>query len=216
MMRRIELLPETYQAQRRQRRTVSLIISAGVVLLALLLGYWLVLGVRIASAENDLDRVTAQNADLQTEIASLQRYADLETEVNEKKASLTTVMQGDVDWPAVLTEVGMVVPGEIWMTNLTASAGQTEGATAVGTETAPVRVNGEQPFGRVQFQGNSLTMPGVGKWLLRLATVKEFQALWLNDATEQVMGTTNVVHFDNTLELSDEAASGRFQEDLQP
>jgi Tfp pilus assembly protein PilN len=216
MMRRIELLPESYQAQRRQRRNISLIIAGGVVVLTLLLGYWLVLGMRIASSEDELARATADNADLRAEIDSLQRFAHLETQVNNKQAALATVMQSDVDWPAVLTEVAMVVPGEVWLTNLTASAGQTEGATAVGTETAPVRVGTAQPFGRIQFQGNSLTMPGVAKWLLRLGTAEEFEALWLNDATETELGTSKVVGFDSTLELSGKAASGRFQDELQP
>ena len=216
MMRRIELLPASYQAQRRQHRNVSFIIAGGVVLLALLLGYWLVLGVRIGSSEDELDATSARNADLQAEVDSLQRFADLEAEVKNKQTALTTVMQSDVDWPAVLTEIGMVVPGEIWLTNMTASAGQTEGATAVGTETATVRTTDEQAFGRIQFQGKSLTMPGVAKWLLRLGTAKEFRALWLNNATEEELGTSAVVSFDSTLELNDKAASGRFQKDLQP
>jgi Tfp pilus assembly protein PilN len=216
MMRRIELLPASYQAQRRQRRNVSFVIAGGVALLALLLGYWLVLGMQIASSEDELAAVTSRNAELQTEIDSLQRFADLETEVNTKQAALATVMTGDVDWPAVLTEVGMVVPGEIWLTNLTGSAGQTEGATAVGTETAPVRTSDEQPFGRIQFQGDSLTMPGVAKWLLRLGTAKEFHALWLNDASEEEVGSNQVIGFDSTLELNGNAASGRFQEGLTP
>ncbi len=216
MMRRIELLPESYQAQRRQRKNVSMIVVGGVVVLTLLLGYWLVLGMRIADAENDLEAASARNTGLQAEIESLQRFAELETEVNEKQAALATVMESDVDWPAVLTEVAMVVPGEIWFTNLTASAGQVEGASAVGTETAPVRVSEQQAFGRVQFQGDSLTMPGVAKWLLRLGTVKEFDALWLNDATETTVGSSDVIAFDSTLELSENAASDRFQEGLQP
>ena len=216
MMRRIELLPESYQAQRRQRKNISLVIAGGLVVLALLLGYWLVLGMRIAAAENDLEAASARNTDLQAEIDSLQRFAALETEVNQKQSALTTVMESDVDWPAVLTEVAMVVPGEVWLTNLTGSGGQVEGATAVGTETAPVRVSEEQAFGRIQFQGNSLTMPGVAKWLLRLGTAKEFEALWLNDATETTIGTSDVIAFDSTLELSEKAASGRFQEALRP
>jgi Tfp pilus assembly protein PilN len=171
---------------------------------------------RIADAENDLEAASARNTGLQAEIESLQRFAELETEVNEKQAALATVMESDVDWPAVLTEVAMVVPGEIWFTNLTASAGQVEGASAVGTETAPVRVSEQQAFGRVQFQGDSLTMPGVAKWLLRLGTVKEFDALWLNDATETTVGSSDVIAFDSTLELSENAASDRFQEGLQP
>jgi Tfp pilus assembly protein PilN len=216
MMRRIELLPESYQAQRRQRKNISMVVAGGMVLLTLLLGYWLVLGMRIADAENDLVAASARNTELQAEIDSLQRFAELETEVNEKQTALTTVMESDVDWPAVLTEVAMVAPGEIWFTNLTGSAGQVEGASAVGTETAPVRVSDQQAFGRVQFQGNSLTMPGVAKWLLRLGTVKEFDALWLNDATETTIGSSDVIAFDSTLELSETAASDRFQEGLKP
>ena len=216
MMRRIELLPESYQAQRKQRRNLRLIVAGGVVLLALFLAYWLVLGMRIAGAERELDSVAARNQELQAEIDSLQRFAALEAEVNTKQIALATVMQSDVDWPAVLTEVAMVIPGEVWLTSLTASAGQTEGATAVGTETAVVRVSEEQPFGRIQFQGNSLSMPGVAKWLLRLGAVEEFEALWLNNATEGDVGTTEVVNFDSTLELSDEAASGRFSNGLEP
>jgi Tfp pilus assembly protein PilN len=137
--------------------------------------------------------------------------------VNDKQAALSTVMAGDVDWPAVLTELAMVVPGEIWLKNLTASAGQTEGATPVGTETAVVRVSEAQPFGRIQFQGTSLSMTGVAKWLVRLGAVKEFEALWLNGATESDFTEgVEVVDFDSTLELNDRAASDRFQEGLQP
>lgn len=215
MMRRLELLPESYQAERRQRRNIASVVAAGVVVLAVLLGYWLLLGVRIASAERELARETARNEALQADIASLQRFAELEQEVAAKRAALVTVMKGDVDWPSVLTEIAMVIPGEVWLRSLTASAGTTEGATTVGTETAPVRINPEQPFGRMQFQGTSLSMSGVAKWMLRFGAVKEFDALWLNAASETELGEgVPVVDFDATLELNDEASSRRFQEQL--
>ena len=216
-MRRLELLPAVYEQRRRQRRAIAATVAVGVVALALLLGYWLVLGMRIEEAEDDLTRAAARNSELQAEIDSLQRFAQLEAEVNAKEAALATVMTGDVDWPSVLTEVAMLVPGDIWLRNLSASAGQTEGASAVGTETAPVRISDTEPFGRIQFQGVSLTMPGVAKWLVRLGTVKEFEALWLNDATESEFGTTTtVVDFSSTLELNDKAASDRYQDGLEP
>jgi Tfp pilus assembly protein PilN len=217
MMRRIELLPQTYIEERRQRRKTATIVAGGLVLLTLLIGYWISLGVQISGARNELAQIQARNQTLQAEVAELQRFADLEAEVNEKRASLATVMAGDVDWPGVLTEVAMVVPGEIWLTNLTASAGQTEGATQVGTETAAVRVSTQEPFGRIQFTGSSLSMPGVAKWLVRLNTVKEFNALWLNNATEgEATDAVEIVSFDSTLELSDRAASKRFQEGDPP
>jgi Tfp pilus assembly protein PilN len=213
MMRRIELLPAAQLERRRQRRQFALVAIGGLVLILIVLGYWFTLGLQIGDARNELAQVRSENAGLQAEIDALQRYAELENEVVTKRAALATVMAGDVDWPSVLTEVAMVLPGEIWLTNLSASAGQTEGATAVGTETAAVRINDEAPFGRIQFTGRSLTMPGVAKWLMRLETVKEFKALWLNSATESELAEgVEVVDFDSTLELDDGAASGRYQE----
>jgi Tfp pilus assembly protein PilN len=216
-MRRIDLLPQRYAEQRRQRRKLGLVVVAGLVALLLLIGWWFMLGLQIGTAEDDLAEVQAANAQLESQIAELQRFAELEAEVQAKRQALNTIMAGDVDWPATLTEIAMVVPGEVWLTNLTASAGQTEGATQVGTETAPVRVSNRQPFGRIQFTGSSLSMPGVAKWMTRLESVKEFFAVYLNSAAkaESAAGegasAVEIITFDTTLELSNRAASGRFQ-----
>jgi Tfp pilus assembly protein PilN len=217
MIRRIELLPASHLARRKQRQTVGLIAATGLVLVVVLLAYWFLLGVQISNEEDELVRAEARNQELQAEIDSLQRYAELEQEVQAKQAALSAVMVGDVDWPAVLTEIAMVIPGEVWLTNLSASAGLTEGATTVGTETAAVRINDQTPFGRIQFQGRSLSMPGVAKWLLRLKTVEEFDALWLNNANEsEAAEGVEVIDFDTTLELGEGSASERYQQQGLP
>ncbi len=216
MMRRVNLLPTTYVERRRQQRRVGSVLVVGLLILLLLVGWWFLLSQQIGDKESELADVQARNAQIQAEIDKLQRFAALEREVQTKVGALATVMAGDVDWPSVLTEIAMVVPGEIWLTDLTASAGATEGATPVGTETAPIRVSQNQPIGRIQFTGRSLTMPGVAKWMIRLESVREFASVWLNSATEQEEGTgVEVIEFENTLELSRRAiANRRFGEDL--
>lgn len=216
MMRRIELLPESYQRKRKERRTIMAIIAGGVVVLLLLVAYWVVLQSQVSDQKDRLDEVQATNAQLQSQIADLQRFADLDEEVRTKETALATVMAGDVDWPAVFTEIAMVTPGEVWLTDLSASAGLTEGAEPVETETAPVKVSDEAPFGRMRFSGTSLTMPGIAKWLIRLSTVRDFDASWLNSATETQIGTTNVLEFQSTIEFNAKAASGRFLAGDQP
>ncbi len=213
-MRRIDLLPEAYAARRRERRDVAIAVVAGAVVLLLLVGWWVLLGFRINDANRELADVQARNLQLQEDINELQEFVELQNEVTAKRGALQTVMAGDVDWPSVLTEIAMVIPGEVWLTNLSASAGQTEGSTPVPTEQNPIPLSAQEPFGRMQFQGNSLSMSGVGKWMIRLREAKEFRALWLNSATETELESAEVVSFDTTLELGDVAASNRFQDGL--
>ena len=211
MMRRIDLLPSAYQERRRQRRNTGLIVVAAMLVLLLVIGYWFILGTRVNQEKDKLAEAQATNQQLQASIAELSRFAELDAEVTSKRQALVAVMTGDVDWPAVMTEVAMVIPGEVWLTGMSGSAGNTEGAAPVGTETAPIRVSDQTPFGRISFQGKSLTMPGVAKWLVSLRNVREFAAIWLNTATlAQAEDLQDVVDFDSTLELSDRAASRRF------
>ena len=215
LMRRMELLPPRYALKRRARRNIGLVAVGGVVVLAALVVWWVLLGGEVADAERELAVVESRNASLQADIDTLQRFAELSDEVAQKRTALQTVMAGDVDWPALLTEVAMVVPGEVWLTGMTASAGTAEGATPAGTETAPVRISEETPFGRIQFQGSSLSLPGVAKWLIRQQSVDDFSAVWLNSATEtpadEATSAVPLTTFDSTLELSDTAASRRFE-----
>lgn len=214
MMRRIDLLPEAYATKQRERRSIAMVVVATLVVLLLLIVWWVGLGTQVSSAKNDLIEAQNRNADLQAQISKLNHFAQLQNEVQTKTQALQAVMAGDVDWPAILTEVAMVIPGEVWLTNLTTSAGQTEGAEPVGTETNAIRVSNATPFGRIHFAGCSLTMPGVAKWLIRLGTVKAFSAIWLNSATAPESATTCPVQFDSTLELGDKAGSERFERGL--
>ncbi|MDQ3660151.1 MAG: PilN domain-containing protein [Actinomycetota bacterium] len=215
MMRRIDLMPASYAERRKQRRAVGMVALAGLVVLAVLLAWWVFLGTQISTEEERLAEVQATNADLQAQIDELARFARLEQEVQQRQAALETAMTGDVDWPAVLTEIAMVVPGEVWLTSLQGSAVIPDGAL-VGTEDAEIDVAQAEPFGRVQFQGTSLSMPGIGKWMIRLGSVKDFQAVWLTSATENSaqieQGIPATFDFDSTIEFNEKAASLRFQE----
>ncbi|MFN2525559.1 MAG: PilN domain-containing protein [Actinomycetota bacterium] len=210
MMRRIDLLPPAYLERRRERRVLAAVVVGGLVVLLLLIAYWFYVGTQISDANDELAAVEARNAALRTEIAELQRFADLAAEVEAKQTALQTVFAGDVSWPSLMTEVAMVIPGEVWLTNMSGS-GTGEGASPVGTETAAIRISSKTPVGRIQFQGSALSMPAVAKWLIRLGTVEAFDAIWLNSAAESGEETAAFVTFDSTLELGDKALSRRFQ-----
>ena len=215
MMRRIDLLPPAYAQRKRERNALLMVGIGAAVAVLLLLGWWFWLGMQINDAETELARIQQTNADLEADIAELQRFVDLQNEVDAKRTALQTVMQGDVDWPGVLAEIAMVLPGETWLTNLNGSAGITEGFTEVPTETSPIPVAADETFGRIQFEGVSLTMPGVAKWMLRMEGVDSFFATYLQSATlEESEDEQETVVFQASIELGDKAASGRFQQRL--
>ena len=213
MMRRIELLPESYLRKQRERRSIGLILLAGLAVLLLLLVYFVKLGFDVDDAKEDLATVRSTNQGLSAQIAELTQFAQLDAEVQQKRQALVAVMTGDLDWPLLLTEVAMAVPGEVWLTSLTASAGNTEGSAPVGTETAPVRVSGNIPTGRIAFEGTSLSMPGVAKWLIRQEISKRFSSIFLTDAALTEEFSSEAFDFASTLELNENAYSERFLED---
>jgi Tfp pilus assembly protein PilN len=215
MMRRIDLLPASYAEKRTQRRNLGLALVSGLVVLGLLLAWWVMLAGQVADANSDLEAVESRNRTLQAQISELQRFADLQAEVESKEAALTAVMAGDIAWPSLMTEVAMVIPGEIWLTNWAASVGDTEGSSPVATESAEVRLSGKPPVGRISFTGKSLTMPGIAKWMIRLEDSKAFSAAFLESATEDEEegdegATTKVITFTNTVELNEKAFSMRY------
>ncbi len=218
-MRRIDLLPAVYERKRLERRNLFVVIIAGLLVLLLLIGWWVLLGFQVSDANSELAEKQAQNLQLQEEINELTQFAELEAEVQSKRTALQTVMAGDLDWPALLTELAMVIPDDVWLLNLTASAGLTEGAAPVPTEGNPIDIDPREPFGRILFTGKSLSMRAVATWLLRLDTVDEFLATYLGSATrteDPGPGGVPEVDFNNTIELGEEAISGRFQEEELP
>lgn len=207
MMRQMNLLPAHFALRARQRKTFGMVLIGGLGLILLVGLYWVTLGTQVAGAKEELAAAQASNARLETEIAKLQKFDALQVEVQTKAGSLLEVFAGDVAWTSLMNDVAMVAPGEIWLKTLTGSAGTTEGSAPVGTETAAIPVGQKSPFGRIQFTGTSLDMPGIGKWMMRLEDVKEFQSVWLNSATETAAGEQKVYEFDTTIELTDKASS---------
>jgi Tfp pilus assembly protein PilN len=217
-MQRIDLLPPSYAARRQDRRNRGYVIVAGLLVFVLLLGWYFMVRTQVSNARNELASVQQENASLQAQIEELQRFALLDAEVKAKRTALQTVFAGDIDWPAIMTEIAMVVPGEVWLDSITASAGATEGAAPVASEANEIRLSKQLPVGRISFAGNSVScMPGVAKWLIRLATVDEFEAAWIGSATEADTrpGCEPPVTYDSTLELNKKALSHRFEGDFE-
>jgi Tfp pilus assembly protein PilN len=209
-MRRMDLLPSTYAEQRRDKRNIGLVMLAGLSVLALLLFYWIMLGSKVKDKEDELTEVQQTNTQLQNQIAELQRFQDLATEVAAKEEALVQVTGLDIDWSALMTEVALVTPSDVWLTSMAGSRAGSAGETPVGTESALVRISKNAAAGRITFQGRALDMVDVATWLDALRDVRGVTAVFLNNADETPVEDRILVTFETTVELTEAARANRF------
>jgi Tfp pilus assembly protein PilN len=199
----INLLPPDIRERQRARRWTLAVVVIGFIVLAALGGFYFLQQVRLRDVQEDLEAQRAVNADLQQRIVRLQNVRQLQIEADRARDLLAELLQGRVLWSSVLRDISLVIPGETWLSGLTAAVGGEE--VAEDAEAAPVAAG---LIGQITFSGFAFEHPDVALWLSRLEDVKGFVNPWLSSATKTVVGTTEVVQFNNTVDLSEQAAAG--------
>ena len=198
---RINLLPpEVGERQKLRRRTLSTI-AIGVALLAIVGGFYFLQVVRLAGVDEDIRAQEGTNAGLRGQIAELQDIAALEQEIAATRDLLSTLLQDRILWSGVMRDVSLVIPGEVWLDGLSAGVG------AVAGEAAPVTTQGL--VGQISFSGFAFDHRDVALWLSRLEDVRGFINPWLSSSTKSELGTTTVVQFASSVDLSEEALARR-------
>ncbi|HLE78007.1 MAG TPA: PilN domain-containing protein [bacterium] len=173
-MIRINLLPR--ERARRVLVTPRIITLAvvGVVIVALV-GVTVYLNARNA-------RVQAEIEDLNTEIAVLApqvaQVEDLERRINalrQREQVLKRLDETRVPWETVLSELAAVMPRDVWLTRMGASAD-----------------------GSLTFTGNGLTYQAVARFMLNLDASPMFEAVDLSTTRKVKIGAREVATFSVT------------------
>jgi Tfp pilus assembly protein PilN len=203
---KINLLPpEVGQRQQLRRRTL-LSIVIGVVVIALIGGFYFLQIVRLSGVEEDIEVQQARNASLQQQIAELQDVAALEQEIAATRQLLSTLLQDRVLWSGILRDVSLVIPGELWLDGLTGQVGSAVTAGDAAT-TAPTTEVGL--VGQIAFTGFAFDHREVALWLSRLEDVRGFINPWLSSSTKSEIAASSVVQFVSSVDLSDQALARR-------
>jgi Tfp pilus assembly protein PilN len=205
---RINLLPpEIYERQRLRRRT-AVVIAVGIILLAGVGAFYFLQVLRLNAVEDDVAQQEAENARLQQEISELQEIADLQTEIESTRTLLSSLLSDRVLWSGILRDISLVIPGEAWLEGLTGSL-----TTAVpGTTEAPTVEATTQPaglVGQISFTGFAFDHRDVALWLSRLEDVRGFVNPWLSNSAKTPIGETEVVQFESSVDLSEQALARR-------
>lgn len=198
-MPQINLLPPEYRQRRKARRLQNIVAIVGVVFLAFLLLLYTVQRNTVSRERSKLAAIEATNQQLQGQVAALQQFAQLQQDVNNRRASLGTALTGDVAWSKFLNDLSLIMPDNSWLVNLTASA------------TPGVAPNAQPSFGTVAFQGFVFDFPGMAGWLTRIAQIEGLTFVYLTNGQKQDIGSRSVVSFSANANLIQALLSARCQ-----
>ncbi len=196
---RINLLPPEVLERQRTRRRTFFVAAVGVLVLILLAGFYFLQVLRLSDVEEDIAIQRSENAALEAEIAELQDIAALEQEIERTRLVLSSLLQNRVLWSAVLRDVSLVIPGEVWLSGIAAQLGITDEAAT----TTPAVTTGV--IGQISFTGFAFDHRDVALWLSRLEDVRGFVNPWLSNSQKTLIGLTEVVQFTNSVDLSEQA-----------
>ena len=207
-MSQVNLLPSELRERQAIRRTTSLVVAAGLAVLALIGIFYFFQVHRFSQAQSDLEAQQSRNAQLQTRIDSLQEFADLQAELASKEALVGEIFVNEVSWSSALLDVSRVIPDASYLTNLT---GQITPTVVGEVATEPTGGTPETTLiGNMTFAGVANQTETIATWITRLEEVQGWVNAWVNSAQEDAP-FSRIYTFSNGLDLTLEAATARGQ-----
>jgi len=204
----VNLLPSELRERQAIRRTTSLVVAAGLAVLALIGIFYVFQVQRLSQVQSDLEAQQSRNAQLGTRIASLQEFADLQAELASKEALVGEIFVNEVSWSSALLDVSRVIPDASYLTNLT---GQITPTVVGEVATEPTGGKPETTLiGNMTFAGVANQTETIATWITRLEEVQGWVNAWVNSAQEDAP-FSRIYTFSNGLDLTQEAATARGQ-----
>jgi Tfp pilus assembly protein PilN len=200
-MRAVNLLPRenTVQTRERPRNTVALVAGIGgaVVLLVLVAGFLLAnrsvdrQRQALTSAKATLAVTPAKTVSAQTNTF---RSAVL-SQREERSLALASALGKRIAWDRILRRMALVLPDDVWLTNLTATvplqpAAVSPTAVTTSTSTALPPVATE-----LTLQGSTYSQASVARLLARLQVVPDLQNVQLQSSDTASLAGEKVINF---------------------
>lgn len=186
-MRAVNLLPLDARAGRRRPPAAALAVAGAGVLAASLLA------VGYVSANGTVDSREQELAGLEQELAATRRATKpkpaetgLSAERDQRFTALSGAMAERLAWDRVLREVSLVLPEDVWLSNLAAGGG----SAATGAAAAP-DAGGQT----VTFNGFTYSQEGVARLLTRLGLVPDLGEVKLQSSSVTTVGSQQIYNF---------------------
>lgn len=206
-MTRINLLPPEIIQRQRARRQTAMVAAAGLLVIVLLAGFYVLQQIKLSGVEEDLAAQRAENAQLQEQVDELSRFDEIVSQIDQKEQLLARLLENEVRWSGVLRDLSLVIPSTAWLTTMTATVVDpvTTGALppVPGVGTADL-------IGTIAFQGDADRHPTVAEWLTALEKIRGFLNPWITQSTQIELEGIPLVQFTSSVDLTkDVTVEGR-------
>ena len=133
-MRPVNLIPpEQRRGEHAQLRTgpLAYIVLGALVLVLAGVTMLVLTGNRIAESKTEVATLKQEDAAAQAQAQRLAAYSQFRTLSEQRIATVRSLADSRFDWERVMRELALVLPSDVWLTTLSASASP---ATSVGSE----------------------------------------------------------------------------------
>ncbi|MGH2573980.1 MAG: PilN domain-containing protein [Actinomycetota bacterium] len=208
-MTQVNLLPSDVRERQHTRRLTVAVAAAVGAVLALLFFVLLLQAGRLADANRRLAAQEQVNSGIRQRIGELQAFAELKQSVADRRALVAEAQASEVLWSGVLADISKIIPGQMWLTGMSATLTP---PAAPAAQPGPATPPGSTPpaalVGSIQFDGVALNHPTVAQWLRRLEQVTGWVNPWLGTASKSQDGSGQI-QFSATLDMTAEATVQR-------
>jgi Tfp pilus assembly protein PilN len=197
-MRAVNLLPRQ-QVQRKRERTNTVALGAGiggaVVVLVLVAGF--LLANRSVNRQREaLSTARAVLAATPAHHVSAQTNAFRSSILNQREQrslALAAAIGKRVAWDRILRRVALVLPDDVWLTNVAGTVPLEPAASTAPPAATPSALPAASTA--LTLQGSTYSQAGVARLLSRLEVVPDLKNVQLQSSTAGVVGKQRIINF---------------------
>ena len=195
-MRAVNLLPiNDARAKRKKASPPVMVGSIGGVLVTGLMSF-MFLGAHgdVAKRQDELRLVKDELALLPPIAAESATETSLRQQRDQRVTALAAALGKRVAWDRVLRQVSLVMPEDVWLTQLVAKSPTASAQAPNPAGAAPAPVPGAAPT-TFTIQGGTYSQDGVARLLARLAVVPDLRNVQLEKSVRTKVGQREYVSF---------------------
>lgn len=181
-MTKINLLPSEILEKRKTERRLVYYIGAFLILILFLVGIYSFGAIQVGNDEEKLAELKTENQKLNQTIAEYKVYEQRKGELQKLEGIVSTALSGEIAWHKILTEISMVIPPDVWLSDFDGSA---ESIDCKGYA--------------VDF--DNLGHKPVAEWINKISEIKILTSIWLTFSQKTTFRDKPAIEFELTTQL---------------